>query len=429
MDFAITNEASEVFVDAQLDYFLARPLEINSTSLFGVKAPNTPAFSVTEREKGDKYRHIEHLANVAYQMELTQSKPVFLYPVISARGHLNRDFVTLIDWLAEQRAKHVVAMGVRDGVSFSNRKAGFRNAVLDRLVRILLKINTLWGNLDAGTRQRGKTARGKTAGPDQARGRPRGPPGPGPPSGPPPATQRPSSPGPPPGLPPPPGPPPGSPPESSHGQPSAQPPAALACEPSDRPLGLRETLRGPLLESSASALGARADLPEASRALGRASRPSSTRQREPQRRVIASVAHLNGLPEGEQATVSPTWAKGESQGVVDQAFSTLTPSPASGRVRREGSGDTWRNRPRDSPRGLLVPQTPDQGLRAVRCWAGGGIEISHRAGGWSIGKPQTSTRGRACRGNMEVSPDGVRRDALDRSVGSRRILFPGPGMA
>jgi len=155
-----------------------------------------------------------------------------------------------------------------------------------------------------------------------------------------------------------------------------------------------------LLESSASTLGTRSDLPEASQALGRASQPLSARQREPQRRVIASVAHLKGLPEGEQSTVSPTWAKGESPGVVDQAFSALTPSPASGRARREGSGDTWRNRPRDSPRGVLLPQTPDQGLRAVRCWAGGGFEISHRAGGWSIGKPQTSTRGRACRGNI-----------------------------
>ena len=64
--------------------------------MFGVKAPNTPAFSATEQEKGDKNKHIEHLANVAYQMELTQNKPVFLYPVMSARGHLNRDFVTLV---------------------------------------------------------------------------------------------------------------------------------------------------------------------------------------------------------------------------------------------------------------------------------------------------------------------------------------------
>ena len=83
---------------------------------------------------------------MAYQLELTQSKPVFLYPVMSARGHLNRDFVTLVDWLAEQKAKHVVATGVLDGVSFSNWKAGFRNDVLDRLVRIILKINALWGS-------------------------------------------------------------------------------------------------------------------------------------------------------------------------------------------------------------------------------------------------------------------------------------------
>jgi hypothetical protein len=166
VDFVITNEASELFVTDQLEYFLAKPLEVNSKSMFGVKAPNTPAFIATEEEKRDKYKHIEHLANVAYQLELTQSKPVFLNPVISARGHLNRDFVTLVDWLAEQKAKHVVATGVLDGVSFSNRKAGFRNDVLDRLVRILLKINALWGDLDAGIRQRGKTARGRTAGPD-----------------------------------------------------------------------------------------------------------------------------------------------------------------------------------------------------------------------------------------------------------------------
>ena len=91
--------------------------------MFGIKAPNTPAFSATEREKGDKYEHIEHLANVAYQMELTQSKPVFLYPVISARGHLNKDFVAL-DWLAEQKAKHVVATGVLDGVSLFESESG-----------------------------------------------------------------------------------------------------------------------------------------------------------------------------------------------------------------------------------------------------------------------------------------------------------------
>ena len=51
-------------------------------------------------------------------MELTQSKPVFLYPVISARGHLNRDFVALVDWLAEQKAKHVVATGALEGLLF-----------------------------------------------------------------------------------------------------------------------------------------------------------------------------------------------------------------------------------------------------------------------------------------------------------------------
>jgi len=38
---------------------------------------------------------------VAYLLELTQSKPVFLTPVMTARGHLNRDWVTLVDWLAE----------------------------------------------------------------------------------------------------------------------------------------------------------------------------------------------------------------------------------------------------------------------------------------------------------------------------------------
>ena len=113
MAFVITNEASEVFVADQLEYFLARPLGVNSKSMFGVKAPKTPAFTATEQEKRDKYKHIEHLANVAYQLELTQSKPVFLTPVMTARGHLNRDWVTLVDWLAEQKAKHVVATGVR----------------------------------------------------------------------------------------------------------------------------------------------------------------------------------------------------------------------------------------------------------------------------------------------------------------------------
>ena len=52
MDFVIANEASEVFVGDQLEYFLARPLETSSKSLFGIKAPT---FSATEREKGDKY--------------------------------------------------------------------------------------------------------------------------------------------------------------------------------------------------------------------------------------------------------------------------------------------------------------------------------------------------------------------------------------
>ena len=86
MDFFLTNEASEFFVVEQLEYFLARPLEINSKSMFGIKAPYTPSFIATEREKGVKYEHIEHLANMACHMELTQSKPVFLYPIISARA-------------------------------------------------------------------------------------------------------------------------------------------------------------------------------------------------------------------------------------------------------------------------------------------------------------------------------------------------------
>ena len=48
----------------------------------------------------------------------------------------------------------------------------------------------------------------------------------------------------------------------------------------------------------------------------------------------------------------------------------------------------------------------------------------------TAGKPQTSTRGRAYRGAMEVSPDeGVRRGIPDRSGGSRRILFSVAGMA
>ena len=48
-------------------------------------------------------------------------------------------------------------------------------------------------------------------------------------------------------------------------------------------------------------------------------------QREPQRRVIALVTHLEGQPEGEQSKVSPAWAKGESPSASDRGDASEAP--------------------------------------------------------------------------------------------------------
>ena len=55
------------------------------------------------------------------------------------------------------------------------------------------------------------------------------------------------------------------------------------------------------------------------------------RHREPQRRVIASVTLLEGLPEGEQSTVSPAWAKGESSSAPDRGNASEMPQSATPR--------------------------------------------------------------------------------------------------
>jgi hypothetical protein len=160
------------------------PLVTDTKSAFGIKAPDAPAFEATEIQKGAKYQYIERLAALAYQLGLTDRLPDCRYAVITSRGHLNEDFVYLVDWLAEQRTKHAESTGLRDSVSFPHRKALFRNEVLDRLTIYLLKVNSLWGNLDEAARGN-KTLRKNNAGSERARGLPRGrgPGGPGPPPG------------------------------------------------------------------------------------------------------------------------------------------------------------------------------------------------------------------------------------------------------
>ena len=141
VDFVTTNEASAVWRDKHLEFLLNRPLETAAKSVFGIKAPNAPAFEATENLKGGKYQYIERLATLAYQLGLTERLPDFRYAVITNRGHLNADFVYLVDWLAEQRTKHAVSTGLQDSISFPHRKALFRNEILDRLTIYLLKVN------------------------------------------------------------------------------------------------------------------------------------------------------------------------------------------------------------------------------------------------------------------------------------------------
>ena len=120
---------------------------------------------------------------------------------------------------------------------------------------------------------------------------------------------------------------------------------------------------------------------------------------EHQRRVIASVTHLEGQPEGEQSTVSPAWAKGESPSAADrgdaseapprvtlrgeaqQGMLQVTPGLAQRPRARGGSGDTWRYR---SKQGLKDPGRPERDQwspdlrgapRVGRCWSGEGLEL------------------------------------------------------
>ena len=171
VDFVTTNEASAVWRDKHLEFLLERPLETAAKSVFGIKAPNAPAFEATENQKGAKYQYIERLAALAHQLGLTERLPDFRYAVITNRGHLNADFVYLVDWLAEQRAKHAVSTGLQDSISFPHRKALFRNEVLDRLTIYLLKAKSLWGDLgeDRGSNE---TLRRSNAGSERARRRP-----------------------------------------------------------------------------------------------------------------------------------------------------------------------------------------------------------------------------------------------------------------
>jgi hypothetical protein len=163
VDFVTTNEASAVWRDKHLEFLLNRPLETVTKSAFGIKAPNAPAFEATENLKGAKYQYIERLATMAYQLGLTERLPDFRYAIVTNRGHLNADMVYLVDWLAEQRTKHAVSTGLQDSISFPHRKALFRNEVLDRLTIYLLKVNSLWGNLDEAARGN-KTLRKNNAG-------------------------------------------------------------------------------------------------------------------------------------------------------------------------------------------------------------------------------------------------------------------------
>ena len=58
IDFVTTNEASSVWREKHLQFLLDRPLETAPKSVFGIKAPDAPAFEATEAQKGSKYQHI-----------------------------------------------------------------------------------------------------------------------------------------------------------------------------------------------------------------------------------------------------------------------------------------------------------------------------------------------------------------------------------
>ncbi len=64
--------------------------------MFGVKAPNAPAFETTESQKGGKYQYIERLAALAYQLGLTERLPDFRYAVITNRVTLTLTLFTLL---------------------------------------------------------------------------------------------------------------------------------------------------------------------------------------------------------------------------------------------------------------------------------------------------------------------------------------------
>ena len=137
---------------------------------------------------------------------------------------------------------------------------------------------------------------------------------------------------------------------------------------------------------------------------------------------------MEGLPEGEQSTVSPAWAKGESSTAPDrgsaselpqsvtprdeaqQGMVQVTPTLAKRPRVRGGSGDTWRYRSlhcrKDPGRLERDPGSPDlrgeSALRVGRCWSGEGLEIGRRGGRWTVCKPRPAGwGGSSCAGGRE----------------------------